>query len=272
MTVSNQTNRTSAVGSGSGGQEVTIPFPYSATSDLSVISRVTATGVETSLVETTNYTVTAASESGGTLTTVTAVAVTAEIHIIRDTPNTQSLDLVTGGNFNAENIENALDKNTTLIIENKDSLGRTLTFPDTDPSTSFADMPNSVDRASLVLSFDTLGKPTVSSAVPTGSVSFSALGTSIAETANEASFKSLVNLEIGTDVLAQQTIGISDDNLIEVDGTPADNEYAKFTASGLEGQDFAEMRTDLDINKTSEILCYEGDVLTYENEVLTYTE
>ena len=34
---------------------------------------------------------------------------------------------------------------------------------------------------------------------------------------SEAIFKATVNLEIGTDVLAQQTIGINDNNLLEVD-------------------------------------------------------
>ena len=71
MTVSNQTNRTSVVGSGAADQEVPFTFPYAATSDITVYKRVTATGVETLLAETTNYTLTAASDTGGTLTTVT---------------------------------------------------------------------------------------------------------------------------------------------------------------------------------------------------------
>jgi hypothetical protein len=47
--------------------------------------------------------------------------------------------------------------------------------------------------------------------------------------------------------LAQQTIGIADDNLLEVDGTPVDNDFAKFTANGLEGRSYAETRSDLDL-------------------------
>lgn len=62
----------------------------------------------------------------------------------------------------------------------------------------------------------------------------------------EAEFKADFNLEIGTDVLAEQTIGIADDNLLEVDDADAaDNDYAKFTANGLEGRSFAEVLTDL---------------------------
>ena len=58
-----------------------------------------------------------------------------------------------------------------------------------------------------------------------------------------------LDLEIGTDVLAQQTIGIANDNLVETDSTSiANGEYAKFTASGLESKSYAEVKTDLSLN------------------------
>ena len=161
MTVANQTNRIAAVGNAAIGQEVPFSFPYAATSDITVYERVTATGVETLLAETTNYTLTAASDTGGTLTTVTAVAATSEIHIIRDTPKTQSLDLEQGGSFNAENIEDALDKNTKLVIENRDSLDRALRAPATDAVALDLEIPNSVDRAGKNLGFDDDGNVTV---------------------------------------------------------------------------------------------------------------
>lgn len=68
------------------------------------------------------------------------------------------------------------------------------------------------------------------------------------ESRTEAEFKADFNLEIGTDVLAQQTIGIADDNLVEVDDADAaDDDYAKFTANGLEGRSYAEVSSDLGI-------------------------
>ena len=200
MTVSNQTNRTSVVGNAAIGQEVPFSFPYAATSDITVYSRVTATGVETLLAETTNYTLTAASDTGGTLTTVTAVAATSEIHIIRDTPKTQTLDLEAGGSFSAENIEDALDKNTKLSIENLDSLERTLVFPATDPTSSFADMQNSIDRASKNLTFDSDGKPTASTVVEEGEVTFTDFGTTIAEAADADTARGLLELDTDDDV------------------------------------------------------------------------
>ncbi|UCE06515.1 MAG: hypothetical protein JSW07_00285 [bacterium] len=72
---------------------------------------------------------------------------------------------------------------------------------------------------------------------------------SILDDADEATFKATVNLEIGTDVLAQQTVGIADDNLLEVDDADAaDNDYAKFTVNGLEGRNYSEVKTDLSLN------------------------
>jgi hypothetical protein len=68
-----------------------------------------------------------------------------------------------------------------------------------------------------------------------------------------AELKADLDLEIGTDVLAQQTIGIADDNLLEVDGSPNDNEIAKFTANGLEGRTYAELRSDINVEDGADV-------------------
>lgn len=63
---------------------------------------------------------------------------------------------------------------------------------------------------------------------------------------NAATARTSLGLVIGTDVLAEQTIGIADDNLLEVDDADAtDNDYAKFTANGLEGRNYTEVLSDL---------------------------
>lgn len=193
MTFTNQTNRTSATGSGSAGQEVAFLFPISATSDLTVYKRVTATGVQTKLAETTNYTIEIDGDSGGTLTTVTAIETTEQIHLVRNTPYTQTLDLEAGGTYNAENVEDAFDKNTKLSIQEKDKSDRTPRFPETDPTSSIGDIPSSIDRASKTAGYDSAGKPNASVEVASGSVSFTTIGTDIAEAADAAAVMILIN-------------------------------------------------------------------------------
>ena len=207
MTIANQTNRTSAVGNAAIGQEVPFPFPIKFTSDLLVKKRVTATGVEVILDETTNYTVVINDDIGGTLTTVTAIELTEQIHIIRNTPKTQTLDLEQGGSFNAENIEDALDKNTKLAIENKDAIGKAITFPATDAAALTTELPSSIDGASKVVARDSSGNITMIDAVPEGSVAFSTFGTNMAEAANALAGKVVINLDHVIDVRDYGTVG-----------------------------------------------------------------
>tara|TARA_R110001583_G_scaffold31452_4_gene107559 strand:+ start:1219 stop:2100 length:882 start_codon:yes stop_codon:yes gene_type:complete len=48
---------------------------------------------------------------------------------------------------------------------------------------------------------------------------------------------------------ALTTVGIADNNLVEMDDADAaDDDYAKFTANGLEGRNYAEVKTDLSLN------------------------
>jgi hypothetical protein len=78
----------------------------------------------------------------------------------------------------------------------------------------------------------------------------SAFGGSIIDDANEAAFKATVNLEIGTDVLAYQAIGIADDNLLEMDQVAggAIDDYCKLTVNGVVGRSYSEVKTDLGID------------------------
>lgn len=208
MTVATQTNRIAAVGSGAIGQEVPFLFPITATSDLLVKKRVTATGVETTLDETTNYTVVIIGDVGGTLTTVTAIELTEQIHIIRNTPKTQSLDLEQGGSFNAEDIEDAHDKNTKLAIENYDQItNKAITFPETDASALTTVLPSSIARASKNLTFDSDGNVAASVSVEEGDVSFTTFGTNMAEAANALAGKAVINLDHVFDVRDYGAVG-----------------------------------------------------------------
>lgn len=200
MSFTNQTCRTSAVGSGSTGQEVSFQFPINTSSDLTVLKRVTATGVETTLTETTNYTVSKNADGTGTVTTVTAIETTEEIHVIRDTPNTQETSLTQGGAFNAKNLETALDKLTKLVIENKDKIDRVLKTPETDSAILDMELPNSVDRASKFLTFDANGEPTATTEKTAGTVTFSAFGESLVDDADAAEARDTLGGNVMYDV------------------------------------------------------------------------
>ncbi|KKM15568.1 hypothetical protein LCGC14_1694760, partial [marine sediment metagenome] len=213
MTISNQTNRTSGVGAGA---VLAIPyvFPTLASGDLVVTKRLTSTGAKTVLVEdagSDGYTATYGA-GGGIVTTSDSIASTSTVHVVRNTPRTQNLDLEQGGAFNADNVEAALDKLTKIVIQNKDIIdNKALTFPSTDAAGLTNELPNSVDRASKGLSFDSAGNATASSAVPTGSVSFSTIGTNIAEAADAAAVKTLLSIDAVVDVRDSGVVGDGSD-------------------------------------------------------------
>ena len=84
-----------------------------------------------------------------------------------------------------------------------------------------------------------------------------AFARTILDDPNEATFKATVNLEIGVDVLAQQTIGIADNNLLEVDGGPNTAEYARFTVNGLEGRTEAEFKGDFNLEIGTDVQAWD---------------
>ena len=171
MTISNTTRRTSVVGNNTIGQEVTIPYEYTADSEISVITRLIATGAETILTKDVDYTL-----STGLVTTLKAYAETYQIHVVRNTLLTQTTDLEQGGAFNAETVEAQLDKATMQAIDNADALNRSLKAPVTDAATLDMELPNSTERASSFLFFDANGEPTAVNALTAGDLAISAFG------------------------------------------------------------------------------------------------
>ncbi len=195
MTVSNTDRRTAGVVGEGVEQTLYFTFPISDTSDIVVKTRLTATGAETTLTETTHYTVTI-TDTGGSITTVPPfVADTSTIHIYSNTPIEQELDLTQGGSFNAENIEDSFDKLTKIAQEIDQKTDRMLMFPETDPVTSISTLPSSISRAEKYLYFDSDGKPAVlAGVVDTSEVGVSAFMATVLDDANGAAVHATLGL------------------------------------------------------------------------------
>ena len=89
--------------------------------------------------------------------------------------------------------------------------------------------------------------------------------------ANASDARTALGLAIGTDILAQQTIGIANDNLLEVDGTPLDTEVAVFTANGINGLSNTEVKSLLTYLQAGDAINM-ADALLTRPEIKDYSE
>lgn len=162
MTVATTTNRVSYTGNGS-TTAFSVTFPFYDNTDLQVIERVIATGVETTKTLITHYTVTGGSGSTGTVTAVTAPASTVQWTIKRVLPRTQGTDLTPNDPFPANSVEQVFDRAVMLIQEIEEITSRCLRFPATDSTSLTSQLSSAVARASKYLAFDSNGNVTLTS-------------------------------------------------------------------------------------------------------------
>ncbi len=157
MTVSSTTTSVSYTGNGSTTAfAVTFPFFGTAsTSELLVVERVIATGVETTKTYTTHYTVAGGEGSTGTVTAASAPASTVEWHIRRNTTQTQGTDYVENDEFPANSHEDALDRLTLINQELQAELNRSFQYPVTYTGGASTNMPEPI--ASNFLMFNAAG-------------------------------------------------------------------------------------------------------------------
>jgi len=175
MTISSTTVRKSYAGDGSTVAFDTSPMVFFLSTDLVVKAIVTATGAETTLTETTDYTVTGGAGTTGTVTMVAvgdppvqygppAVGVT--LLIQRVVPLTQAVDLVNNSANDAETMEDTLDKLTMITQQLDEEKGRSLRIPPSETGTAaLTVLP--FDRANKFLSFDASKNVTVSATTDT---------------------------------------------------------------------------------------------------------
>lgn len=160
MTVSSETARVSYVGSGTTGP-LAIPFYFLANADLKVIRQTIADGVETTLVLTTDYTLTGAGvAAGGSLTLAAALSSSYRLIIIRDPAVTQGTDYGEGDVFPAETHETAIDRLTMICQRLVDKFRRAIKAPDGESGDIALSAVNWAARANKYFAFDSSGNPT----------------------------------------------------------------------------------------------------------------
>lgn len=127
MTLATTTNKATFQGSGTTGP-FSFTFPFYDDADLAVYKVVS--GVPSLLAITTDYTVAGAGEeTGGSVTTVAAVAVGETLVVMRDLTLNQLTDLVNGGSFYADTIEEVFDRLTMFCQQLNEALSRTIKLP-----------------------------------------------------------------------------------------------------------------------------------------------
>ena len=173
MTISS-TTRIAGPFVGTGSASV-FPFTFKvfAASDLDVIRLNSSTGVETTLVLTTDYTVTLNGNQntnpGGSVTLVAgALASGFTLTITSDIANLQPTDLTNQGGFYPEVITDSLDRATIQIQQMADDLTRSIKTPISDGLALNMELPTAAQRANSFLAFDASGEPTTVTAGSSG--------------------------------------------------------------------------------------------------------
>lgn len=156
MTVSTQATRIAYAGDGS-STAFAVPFPFFDATDLEVIERQTATGVETPRMLGADYAVTGGNGATGTVSAVVAPAVGTEWVIRRRTGRVQGADYVPHDPFPSESHERGLDRLTLIAQELDEETGRALKLPKGESGT--ATIPALPARAGRLLGFDADGAP-----------------------------------------------------------------------------------------------------------------
>src|SRR5258708_31461154 len=137
--------------------------------DLVVLETVIATGVQTTRILTSDYTVTGTQDAngffpnGGTVNANVTPSALVIWTLYRDPARTQLTQHVDGGSFPAASIDGPLDKLTMIVQRHDDQIGRALRQPDGD-TTSVIQIPSAVTRANggsgSYAGYDGTGQPT----------------------------------------------------------------------------------------------------------------
>lgn len=159
------------------GTSTATVFPFAfkifTASNLQVVRVDTSTGLESTLVLTTDYTVSLNADQdsnpGGNVTLLAVLATGFNMVITSDIANLQPTDLTNQGGFYPEVITDALDRATIQIQQMADELTRSIKIPISDGLSLDMELPSAAARANSFLAFDATGEPTVVTAGSPGS-------------------------------------------------------------------------------------------------------
>jgi len=198
-TVSSTDNKETWACNGSSTTFTYSDLPAFGSADFDVYLRDDVNGTQTTLTETTHYSIAATNNSwlggSGTLTTVSAYAEDYTLVLNRNLDLTQTYD---GKNKTTRGIETIFDQLILILQGHEEKLGRALLVPVSDSSSLDMTIPNSVDRAGGFLVFKDSSEPNIAGEAP----EYTDFFLSIADDVNEAEMKATLNLEPGVDVQA----------------------------------------------------------------------
>jgi hypothetical protein len=164
MTISTTIIKNSYSGDGS-TTSFTYAFKIADQDFIEVIVKTNATGVESVRsigTGSTNYSVTGVGEAaGGSVVFVTAPASTETVILRRSTTKTQALDLIENDNLPANSLENAFDKNLSIIQELQEEIDRSIKISRANTMTSTEFIVTAANRANKILAFDSSGELSV---------------------------------------------------------------------------------------------------------------
>ena len=141
-----------------------LPFAFKvfAASDLEVVRTTTSTGAKSTLVLTTDYTVTLNADQdnapGGYATLNSALATGYTVVVVSKIPNTQSVALTNAGGFFPRVLNGVFDRLAALIQQVAEKVSRTPQLP-VDDSATWPSIPSAAGRANTVLGFGNDGTP-----------------------------------------------------------------------------------------------------------------
>lgn len=193
MTVNTTTNRTSYAGNGT-TTAFAVNFPFLANADLVVLLVTDATGAQTVQTLNTNYTVTGAGGTSGTVTMTVAPVTGTTLVIYRDPALTQLVHPVQNDPLPVDTaLEQPLDRLTMITQRGRELDERSLRLPEGDTGFAAADLylPPKITRASQYLAFDANGKP-IASALTSATVAVSTfMATVVDDATNDAAARTL---------------------------------------------------------------------------------